>query len=644
MTSVAFRFTWARLAIAGSLTIAFATLVSAQTSLSAPKSGAKTKSAGPVKVVRRTSPFEVEQAAFYLRQALAYNPATAAAAVEIEPKDGKLLLKGRVGTKFIHDIVVRTAIDSGFPIGDDLTIDTNEVYRTGFGPPPGGMNATPGYSPIPSPSMQYRPPISRTSRNAPPQSGNAPPPGYSPPQSGSAPPPGYSPPQSGNAAAQGGRGAGEGAGFQSQGVASQSGGREQAGAPQPSGGARQAPGGFPQGQGSPYGYGGSAPAGPGPGFDPRAGGMGLTAPSIMGMNNYVYPPPLFGGYDDPFYGMEPPPISYPPWWYGMSRHRLADAAGFNQPPPDMGPALGYEGRPIGAGGGIDTLNAAEAAAARGGPQANVGGPAAEKAGAATAQAADGSQPAGDTVELIIDPEGVGVLQGTVPTLADKVAIGQKVVNELGVSRVINMLNVRQVSVPDDQNGEKPAADNPPPPPAPAEKPKAGDDRAEAVEKPAAKAAVVEPAKTRAERIRRAIAKRGELSDARVEVTEQDGVATIGGTAPSAYEAMLIYRLVQTTPGVRTVIDRLIFPAPADDAPNPLVLKGRPEEVEAYLLDRIGRELGDSAHVDRVRLLGDRLSVSGRLVDASDKKRVAATIRSMPLLKGIQIEPAFVADE
>lgn len=606
MTSVAKRFAWARLGLAGFLAIAFASIAPAQTARSAPKS-AKTKSAGAIKVVRRTSPFEVEQAAFYLRQALAYNPATAAAAIQIEPKDGKLLLKGRVGTKFIHDIVVRTAIDSGFPIGDDLTIDTNEVYRTGFGPPPGGMNATPGYSPIPSPSMQYRPPAGRTPPNAQPG-------GFAPPQ-----------------------GPAQAAGFQSQGVAPQRRGQAQASVPQASSVQPQGPVGVPQGQGPPYG--GMAPR-PGPGFNPQAG-VGFAAPSIMGMNNYVYPPPLFGGYDDPFYGMEPPPISYPPWWYGMSRHRLADAAGFNQPPPDMGPALGYEGRPIGAGGAIDTLDPA-AAAARGGPQGNGGGPAAENP--APAQAADGSQTAGDTVELIIDPEGVGVLQGTVPTLADKVAIGQKVVNELGVSRVINMLNVRQVSVPDDQNGEKPAADQPPPPPSPAEKPNGGDDRAAAVDQPAAKPAVVEPAKTRADRIRRAIAKRGELSDARVEVSEQDGVATIAGTAPSAYEAMLIYRLVQTTPGVRTVIDRLIFPAPEDDAPNPLVSKGRPEEVEAYLLDRIGRELGDLAHVGRVRLLGDHLSVSGRLVDSSDKKRVAATIRSMPLLKGIQVDPAFVADE
>ena len=610
MTSIAKRFAWARLGFAGVLLIAFASIAPAQTVRSAPKN-AKTKPAGAIKVVRRTSPFEVEQAAFYLRQALAYNPATAAAAIQIEPKDGKLLLKGRVGTKFIHDIVVRTAIDSGFPIGDDLTIDTNEVYRTGFGPPPGGMNATPGYSPMPSPSLQYRPPSGRTAPNAQPA-------GYAPPQ--------------------GLQGPAQAAGFQSQGLAPQPRGQAQASLPQASGAPPQGPVAPPQGAGSPYG---GMASRPGPGFNPQAGGGGFAAPSIMGMNNYVYPPPLFGGYDDPFYGMEPPPISYPPWWYGMSRHRLADAAGFNQPPADMGPALGYEGRPMGAGGAIDTLD--PAAAARGVPQGNVGGGAAAE-NPAPAQAAEGSQAGGDTVELIIDPEGVGVLQGTVPTLADKVAIGQKVVNELGVSRVINMLNVRQVSVPDDQNGEKPAADQPPPPPSPVEKPKGGDDRAAADEQPAAKPAVSEPAKTRADRIRRAIAKRGELSDARVEVSEQDGVATIAGTAPSAYEAMLIYRLVQTTPGVRTVIDRLIFPAPADDAPNPLVLKGRPEEVEAYLLDRIGRELGDMAHVGRVRLLGDHLSVSGRLVDSVDKKRVAATIRSMPLLKGIQVDPAFIADE
>ena len=36
---------------------------------------------------------------------------------------------------------------------------------------------------------------------------------------------------------------------------------------------------------------------------------------------YVYPPPLFGRLDDPFYGFEPPLITYPPWWGEVAARR-----------------------------------------------------------------------------------------------------------------------------------------------------------------------------------------------------------------------------------------------------------------------------------------------------------------------------------
>jgi len=29
---------------------------------------------------------------------------------------------------------------------------------------------------------------------------------------------------------------------------------------------------------------------------------------------YIYPPPLFGRVDDPFFGLEPPVVSLPAWW------------------------------------------------------------------------------------------------------------------------------------------------------------------------------------------------------------------------------------------------------------------------------------------------------------------------------------------
>ena len=38
---------------------------------------------------------------------------------------------------------------------------------------------------------------------------------------------------------------------------------------------------------------------------------------------YVYPPPLFGRVDDPFFGFVPPLVSFPPWW----RRRVKRADG-----------------------------------------------------------------------------------------------------------------------------------------------------------------------------------------------------------------------------------------------------------------------------------------------------------------------------
>ena len=50
---------------------------------------------------------------------------------------------------------------------------------------------------------------------------------------------------------------------------------------------------------------------------------------------------------------------------------------------------------------------------------------------------------------------------------------------------------------------------------------------------------------------------------------------------SAFEAMIVYRAAQQTPGVREVVDRLEFDVPDEDHPNPLLQKGRPEDLEPY---------------------------------------------------------------
>ena len=89
---------------------------------------------------------------------------------------------------------------------------------------------------------------------------------------------------------------------------------------------------------------------------------------------YVYPPPIMGRIDEPFYGFEPPTVSYPPWWGAVAAREPLNLA---------------------------ALNAADDPAAMTPADPNA---------AAT--------PPG-TVEMTLDPRGVAVLRGTVPTLADR---------------------------------------------------------------------------------------------------------------------------------------------------------------------------------------------------------------------------------
>ncbi|MGC8640991.1 MAG: BON domain-containing protein, partial [Isosphaeraceae bacterium] len=61
--------------------------------------------------------------------ALRANPVTAPYGIMTSWKKGAVVLSGRVGTKAIHDIAVRTAIDLGYPIHDDLVIDTGAAQQ-----------------------------------------------------------------------------------------------------------------------------------------------------------------------------------------------------------------------------------------------------------------------------------------------------------------------------------------------------------------------------------------------------------------------------------------------------------------------------------------------------------------------------------
>src|SRR5262249_9590259 len=46
---------------------------------------------------------------------------------------------------------------------------------------------------------------------------------------------------------------------------------------------------------------------------PSMTGYGALAPNLSA-SYYFYPQPLFGWMDDPFFGMQPPVVSFAPWW------------------------------------------------------------------------------------------------------------------------------------------------------------------------------------------------------------------------------------------------------------------------------------------------------------------------------------------
>ena len=423
-----------------------------------------------------------------IAEALAANSVTAPYRIGVESRNGKIVLSGRVGSSFVHDAAVRTAIAYGASVSDQLIIDTTGAYP--LNPP-----AAPVYA---------GPPGSRLT------------------------------PAGGTAAT----------------------------------------------------------------YWPAAQASVLTS--------YTYPPPLFGRYDEPFFGLEPPLSSFPAWWGDMSRVRLAQNAGPAAPTTQ---------------------------------QANL---------------------APNTVEATIDPRGVAILRGTVPTIEDKIWAELRIAQSPGVSQIINRVNVDpSVAWANPARAGQPAlSDQPPPPPTPSmsrpvptliepggvairpapDAPTPAPPTA--VPAPAAAQPVGAPAKPgMLGRIDRAIQDRPELTGKAIKVALRDGVAYLSGKVPTVFEAMLAYRAVQQTPGVNAIVDSLEFLVPDGTTPNPL-LRANTEDVEPYLEAQIRRQVGDVAHLDRVRLQGDQLQIVGTLERADDRPRVEAILRSMPLLRGFKMLPEF----
>ncbi|HEY2159630.1 MAG TPA: BON domain-containing protein, partial [Isosphaeraceae bacterium] len=336
-----------------------------------------------------------------------------------------------------------------------------------------------------------------------------------------------------------------------------------------------------------------------------SGPWGPAQPSSI-ISSYTYPPPLFGRYDDPFFGLEPPLVSYAPWWGAAGGYRLAQDQAINQAPP-----------------------------------ANAN---------ANADPAAGQPLPPNTIEASIDPYGVATLRGVVPTDAARVEIGQRMARMPGISQVDNRLTIgplANVAAPP----RRVIDDNPPPPPTPSMvKPRPdtnepagrpiGLTNEPARPQPAPADRAVARADGAAGRADRAIQDRPELAGQPVKVAVRDGVASLSGSVPSVYEAMLAFRAVQQTPGVQAVADTLRFVVPDGTVANPLLTKAKPTDVEPYVEAQVRRQLGDSAHVDRVRLEGDQLVIQGTVERADDRERVEAILRSMPILRGFKILPEF----
>ena len=360
-----------------------------------------------------------------------------------------------------------------------------------------------------------------------------------------------------------------------------------------------------------------APASPWP---YGAGGSATTYLPGPAGSPYLYPQPLFGRYDEPFYGFEPPLISYPPWWGGVAARRGDPWAA-----PVLNPAA-----PIGPDPGPPSSGAVMVPS----NSVNAPGPAIPEG----------------SIEMAIDPRGRAILRGTVPTTAARIAIGQKVERMEGVSEVLNLLNTKE----DERPLYDPQSDVPPPPPTP-DPPvnRAAPNAPRLLPTPPANAPSEQPTReapagagtgdSLSKRVEDALARRPSLARSQIAVSVRDGVASLSGSVPTSLEAMAAFRAAQQTAGVTEVDDRLKFAVPDGQKPNPLVSQGRPEDVEPYLLAQIRRQVGDQAHVDRVSVAGDRLEIRGSLARDEDRPRIEAILRSMPLLRGYQLEARFLAD-
>ncbi len=411
--------------------------------------------------------------------AIRTNPVTAPYALAATWRKGAVELSGRVGTKQVHDVAIRLAIDCGVPFRDNLVIDTGEAHRVAIG----------------------------------------------------------------------------------QSIAS-------AGNP----------------------------------------GLNQTYTHFYSPSPYIYPPPLMGRLDDPFFGYVPPLISFPPWW-----QRPTETAPMVQ--PRRVPDSAIPGK----------LGASNAAGGNTAPTA--------------AWKPFEVDPVKGQVEVTVDAAGQVFLRGVVASEEVRQEIENAARSVPGVTRVESQFDVQPQRVPSDVPlpptpqpfPGQPASDRSPVPNAPG----TALARANPLPKTAAPLALDSDMLTR--RVINALEQRVDAADLPVRVRSSDGVVTLAGQVPTAYEAMIVYRTAQKTPGVRDIIDRLEFVVPDEDHNNPLLLKGRPEDVEPYLGSQVRRHVAELAQLAGVQVNGNLVELRGTLNRAADRDRLLAILRSIPVLHGFQLE-------
>jgi osmotically-inducible protein OsmY len=345
------------------------------------------------------------------------------------------------------------------------------------------------------------------------------------------------------------------------------------------------------------------------------GGVSSLSPALSTNSPYIYPPPLMGRLDDPFFGFVPPILSFPPWW----RRPAAAAPAMPSRMAEPNGRPGAAAEPSATGAPIDA------------PQS-------------------GWQPvempaAKGHVEITVDAAGQVFLRGEVASEEAGREIEAAARSVPGVTRVETAFQVPPRRVPD--------GDRPPPPPEPVSRPPVPAQPNPAVSpapapaparaKPAASGPAGLDSQTLTQRVVGALGRNPLTAALPLKVRTSGGIITLSGQVPSTFEAMRAYRAAQQTPGVRDIIDKLEFTVPDEDHPNPLLEQGRPEDIEPYLAAQIRRHVGDLAHVDRIQAHGNLIEVRGTLLDAGDRERLLAILRSIPVLHGFRLETDFKAE-